>query len=212
MMNSSAENMSSDAACIWLTGLPGAGKSTLARLIRQMLSTTVLAPVVIDADEMRTRLNRDLGFSRQERLENVRRIAEVARLFLQNGQTVIVACISPFVADRSMARQILTPHNMLEVFVDAPTEVCRRRDPKGLYALAAKGSIHGLVGFDIDYEPPAPGGVVVCTDKFTPEACAKVVLARLFATREARTHGVAITPVSDSLHHDDAVEDRNRIC
>jgi adenylylsulfate kinase len=176
--------MSSNATCIWLTGLPGAGKSTLAALMRQVLANTALEPVVVDADGMRTRLNRDLGFSRQDRRENVRRIAEVARLFAENGQTPIVACISPYVADRSMAREILMPHNVLEVFVDAPVDVCRRRDPKGLYAQAAKGTIKGLVGFDVDYEPPVTGAAVVRTHMSSPRACVDVVLSRLFAATE----------------------------
>jgi len=177
--------MSSDMTCIWLTGLPGAGKSTLAELMRQALAVTALAPVVVDADEMRMRLNRDLGFSRQDRQENVRRIAEVARLFAENGQTPIVACISPYAVDRSMAREILMPHNTLEVFVDAPVDVCRQRDPKGLYAQAAKGRIEGLVGFDIDYEPPVTGAAVVRTHMSSPQACVEVVLSWLFAEESA---------------------------
>jgi adenylyl-sulfate kinase len=170
-------------SCIWLTGLPGAGKSTLAKLTKQLLEEKGRSAVVIDADEMRTKLNRDLSFSRRDRRENVRRIAEVARMFSESGQISIVACISPYMEDRSMARQILTPHGMVEVFVSAPAEVCKRRDPKGLYAQAAQGRISGLVGHDVDYEPPIDKDAEICTDAMSPLACAQAVLTRFDTAR-----------------------------
>lgn len=178
-------------SCIWLTGLPGAGKSTLAKLTKQLLEEKGRSAVVIDADEMRTKLNRDLSFSRHDRRENVRRIAEVARMFSENSQIPIVACISPYIEDRLMARQILAPHSMVEVFVSAPPDVCKRRDPKGLYALAEKGRINGLVGYDIDYEPPIAEGAEIRTDAMSPLGCAQAVLARLESERAPAVGGIA---------------------
>lgn len=142
--------------CIWLTGLPGAGKSSLARALCAELSARGERCVVLDADVIRQGLNVDLGFTRADRLENARRLAEVARLFVAQGLLPVVAAISPYVEDRVLARRVLQPFGLLEVHVATPVEVCMARDPKGLYAKARAGEISGLAGFDVPYEPGTP--------------------------------------------------------
>jgi adenylyl-sulfate kinase len=151
--------------CVWLTGLPSAGKSSTAQALAASLAADGIRHVVLDADALRQTLNADLGFSRADRTENVRRIAQVARLFLGNGSVAIVAAITPYRDDRALVRGILQPFNMLEVFVSAPVQVCMDRDVKGLYARARAGAVKDLVGVDIDYEPPEQPDVLLHTDR-----------------------------------------------
>jgi bifunctional enzyme CysN/CysC len=139
---------------LWFTGLPGAGKSTIADLTERGLHAAGLHTTLLDGDNLRHGLNVDLGFSEADRVENIRRAAEVARLMADAGLIVIVALISPYRADRDGARERFAPGEFLEVFVDTPIEECRRRDPKGLYARADAGRISGLSGVDAPYEPP----------------------------------------------------------
>jgi bifunctional enzyme CysN/CysC len=139
---------------VWLTGLPGSGKSTIADAAERRLHALGLHTYVLDGDNVRTGLNKDLGFTPEDRAENVRRVAEAAKLMLDAGLVVIVALVSPFRADRRAAREIFDAQDFVEVFVDTPVELCAQRDPKGLYAKAASGSLPNMTGVGQDYEPP----------------------------------------------------------
>ncbi len=140
--------------CIWFTGLSGSGKSSLANLLAQELRVQGRHTTVLDGDKLRCGLNRDLGYTAVDRVENVRRVAEVARLMLDAGLVVLVALISPFRADRSLARSLFAPGEFVEVFVDTPLAECERRDPKGLYAKARRGELKNFTGIDSPYEAP----------------------------------------------------------
>ena len=140
--------------CVWLTGLSGAGKSTIANLLQSKLHAQGRHVHVLDGDNLRHGLNRDLGFTAADRVENVRRVAEVARLMVDAGLIVIVSLISPFRAERRLARDLFAPGDFIEVFVDAPLKDCERRDPKGLYAKARRGELKNFTGIDSAYEPP----------------------------------------------------------
>jgi bifunctional enzyme CysN/CysC len=141
-------------AVLWLTGLSGAGKSTIANRLEQKLLAIGCHTMLLDGDNVRHGLNRDLGFTDTDRVENIRRIGEVARLMGDAGLLVICAFISPFRADRQMAREVAAPHPFVEVYVDTPIAECIRRDPKGLYAKAGSGAIPNFTGIDSAYEPP----------------------------------------------------------
>lgn len=140
---------------VWLTGLSGAGKSTLAQALYQDLAQRGQASFILDGDAVRTGLCRDLGFSAADRAENIRRMAEVAKLFAQAGVTPIVAAISPYTQDRRSARALLPAGRFVEVHLDTPLAVCEQRDPKGLYARARRGELLGFTGIDAPYEAPA---------------------------------------------------------
>jgi bifunctional enzyme CysN/CysC len=142
------------AAVIWLTGLSGAGKSTIANGFESKLLAMGAHSMLLDGDNVRHGLNRDLGFTDTDRVENIRRLGEVAKLMADAGLVVITAFISPFRADRQMAREIVAPHPFIEVFVDTPLDECIRRDPKGLYARAKAGTIPNFTGLDSPYEAP----------------------------------------------------------
>jgi bifunctional enzyme CysN/CysC len=141
-------------AVLWFTGLSGSGKSTIANRVEQKLLRLGGHTMLLDGDNVRHGLNRDLGFTDTDRVENIRRLGEVAKLMADAGLIVICAFISPFRADRLMAREIATPHNFIEVFVDTPLDECMRRDPKGLYAKAQSGEIPNFTGLDSPYEAP----------------------------------------------------------
>jgi len=140
--------------CIWLTGLSGSGKSTIANLLENRLHAQGLHTCILDGDNVRHGLNRDLGFTEADRIENIRRVAEVARLMVDAGLIVIVALISPFRADREMARRLFDANEFVEVFVDTSLAECEQRDPKGLYAKARRGELKNFTGIDSPYEPP----------------------------------------------------------
>ncbi len=141
-------------AVLWFTGLSGAGKSTLANLVERHLHASAHHTMLLDGDNVRHGLNRDLGFSEADRVENIRRIAEVARLFVDAGLIVLVSFISPYRAERMLARERVEEGEFIEIYVDTPIEECRRRDPKGLYARADAGAIRNFTGVDAPYEPP----------------------------------------------------------
>jgi bifunctional enzyme CysN/CysC len=149
------------ARVLWLTGLPGAGKSTIADALERRLHADGLHTYVLDGDNVRSGLNRDLGFTPEDRAENVRRVAETARLMLDAGLIVIVALVSPFRADRAVAKSLFKAGDFLEVWVHTPAEVCAERDPKGLYAKAKTGALPNLTGVGQAYEPPETPDVVV---------------------------------------------------
>lgn len=148
---------------IWFTGLSGAGKSTIANALETLLVEEGRHTFLLDGDNLRLGLNRDLGFSREDRSENIRRSAEVAKLMADAGLIVIVACISPFEAERAMAKQVVSDHEFIEVFVDTPIEVCISRDPKGLYKKALSGDIKDFTGLGSPYEVPKRPDVVLTT-------------------------------------------------
>jgi bifunctional enzyme CysN/CysC len=170
--------------CLWLTGLSGAGKSTLATAVLQALARERTPACGLDGDVLRQGLNRDLGFSDADRVENIRRTAEVARLMVDAGLVVVVSLISPFRADRARARERFAPGRFVEVFVDAPLAVCERRDPKGLYARARQGLIRGFTGIDSAYEPPEAPELHLRTDAMGVDEAVRQILARLPATSD----------------------------
>ena len=139
---------------LWLTGLSGSGKSTIANLLEQKLVAQHKHTYLLDGDNIRHGLCGDLGFSDKDRVENIRRISEVAKLFVDSGTIVITAFISPFKADRNYCREILAPQEFIEILVDTPLEVCEARDPKGLYKKARSGDIPHFTGIDSEYQAP----------------------------------------------------------
>lgn len=139
---------------LWLTGLSGSGKSTIANLLEQKLVAQHKHTYLLDGDNIRHGLCGDLGFSDKDRVENIRRISEVAKLFVDSGTLVITAFISPFKADRNYCREILAPQEFIEILVDTPLEVCEARDPKGLYKKARSGDIPHFTGIDSEYQAP----------------------------------------------------------
>jgi bifunctional enzyme CysN/CysC len=139
---------------LWFTGLSGAGKSTIANLLERKLHALGKRTFVLDGDNVRHGLNRDLGFTEADRVENIRRVAEVAKLFVEAGLITIVAFISPFRAEREMARELVAPDEFVEIFVDTPLAICEQRDPKGLYQKARRGELRNFTGLDSPYEPP----------------------------------------------------------
>ena len=164
---------------LWLTGRPAAGKSTLAGLLQRRLEAMGRPSCVLDGDEVRRGLSRDLGFSEADRTENVRRIAEVARLMADAGLVVIVALISPCRADRRMARAIVPEGRFVEIFVDTPIEEAERRDPKGLYRKARRGELKNFTGVDAPYDAPENPELRIATLSETPEAGVQRILAYL---------------------------------
>jgi bifunctional enzyme CysN/CysC len=161
---------------VWLTGLSGAGKSTIANLLDRRLFELGRHAYVLDGDNVRHGLNRDLGFTAADRVENVRRVAEVARLLADAGLIVIVSLISPFRNERRAARELMAPGEFIEVFVDTPLDVAERRDPKGLYAKARRGELANFTGIDSPYEAPgAPELRVETTQESAVEACERIL-------------------------------------
>lgn len=140
--------------CLWFTGLSGSGKSTIANLLEEALFKLNKKTYVLDGDNLRHGLNADLGFSDESRVENIRRVSEVAKLMVDAGIIVIVTLISPFKNDRGKARSIFKPGEFIEIFIDAPLDVCETRDPKGLYKKARSGEIKFFTGIDSRYEVP----------------------------------------------------------
>jgi bifunctional enzyme CysN/CysC len=168
------------APCVlWFTGLSGAGKSTIAQLVEKDLHARGLHTYLLDGDNLRCGLNRDLGYGTEDRRENVRRVTEVARLMADAGLMVIVALISPFRAERRLARESLQPCRFFEVFVDTPLSVAEGRDPKGLYAKARRGQIKDFTGIDSPYEQPECPDIHLNTTRLTAEQAAGSVLANL---------------------------------
>ena len=165
--------------CLWFTGLSGAGKSTLANLLEKRLHETGRHTYLLDGDNIRQGLNRDLGFTEADRVENIRRVAEVARLMTDAGLIVLVSFISPFRAERRMARALFEPGEFLEVFVDAPLAECERRDPKGLYAKARRGELKDFTGIDSAYEVPESPELMVNTQQHSAAECAEMIIERI---------------------------------
>jgi bifunctional enzyme CysN/CysC len=163
-------------AVLWFTGLSGSGKSTIANIVEQRLCGLGRHTYMLDGDNVRHGLNRDLGFTDADRVENIRRVGEAARLFVDSGQIVLVSFISPFRSERRMARELLEPGEFIEIFVDTPIEVCMERDPKGLYEKAKAGEIVNFTGIDSPYEPPELADIVLRTVERSPEQSAAEVI------------------------------------
>lgn len=166
-------------AVVWFTGLSGAGKSTVANLVEKSLHAMGKHAYLLDGDDMRRGLNRDLSFTQADRVENIRRVAEVSRLMVDAGLIVIVAIISPFRAEREMARRMFAADEFVEVHIDVPLEVAERRDAKGLYKKARRGELKHFTGIDSPYEPPTAPELRIDTATVSAEQAADLVIARL---------------------------------
>jgi bifunctional enzyme CysN/CysC len=164
---------------VWFTGLSGAGKSTIANMVETRLHALGYHTYVLDGDNVRHGLNRDLGFTEADRVENIRRVAELSRLLVDAGLIVLVAFISPFRAERRMARELVAPGEFFEVFVDAPLTVAEARDPKGLYRKARAGALKNFTGIDSPYEHPEHAELHVDTTRVAPAQAAEMILAGL---------------------------------
>jgi bifunctional enzyme CysN/CysC len=166
-----AEMKRQRARCLWFTGLSGSGKSTIANFLEKRLHAEGKHTYILDGDNVRHGLNRDLGFTEADRVENIRRIGEIAKLMVDAGLIVIVAFISPFRAERELARGLFDPGEFVEIFVDTPLEECERRDVKGLYAKARRGELVHFTGIDSEYEPPQSPEIHLRTVGAEPESC-----------------------------------------
>ena len=158
---------------LWFTGLSGSGKSTLAYQLEENLFKKGVRTYVLDGDNIRTGLNKDLGFSAEDREENIRRIAEVAKLFVDAGVVVLTAFISPYRKDRAIARSLVGADEFVEIYVKCPLEICEQRDAKGLYEKARSGIIKQFTGIDDPYEEPENPEIVIETDKMSVEECVR---------------------------------------
>ncbi len=167
------------ARCLWLTGLSASGKSTIANLLEKRLHALGRHTYVLDGDNVRYGLNRDLGFTEADRVENVRRVAEVARLMVDAGLIVIVSFISPFRSERDFARSLFEPGGFKEIFVDASVEACAARDPKGLYAKAKRGELWNFTGIDSPYERPEHPELRLDTERLSPKECVELAARKL---------------------------------
>jgi bifunctional enzyme CysN/CysC len=169
-------------AVLWFTGLSGSGKSTIANLVERQLHERGVRTFLLDGDNVRHGLNRDLGFSDAERVENIRRVGEVAKLFVEAGTIVLCSFISPFRAERRMVRELFAEDEFLEIFVDTPLDDCVQRDPKGLYAKALAGQIANFTGVSSPYEAPEAAELILDAGALAPEESA----ARVVEALEAR--------------------------
>jgi adenylylsulfate kinase len=165
--------------CIWLTGLSGSGKSTLANALEVALTEQGKHTYLLDGDNVRHGLNKNLGMSDEDRTENIRRVSEVAKLMVDAGLVVITAFISPFRADRDAVRALFEDGEFVEVFADAPLEECEKRDPKGLYKKARAGEIKEFTGIDSPYEAPANAEVVINTAEHDIGECVRQLIAKI---------------------------------
>ncbi|WP_316572585.1 adenylyl-sulfate kinase [Neobacillus sp. YIM B06451] len=164
---------------LWFTGLSGSGKSTLANEVDRQLYSMGVRSYVLDGDNIRHGLNKGLGFSKEDRIENIRRIGEVSRLFVDSGLVVLTAFISPFREDRSRVRELFEPGEFIEVFANCPLEVCEKRDVKGLYKKARRGEIREFTGIDSPYEVPFAPELSIDTSGASVEECARRVIRYL---------------------------------
>lgn len=167
------------AKLIWFTGLSGSGKSTLAVQLEAQLHAKGFATYLLDGDNIRMGLNKDLSFTDESRVENIRRIGEVAKLMLDAGIVVLSAFISPFKADRDQVKQIVGEGNYIEVFVDTPLEICEQRDVKGLYKRVRAGEVKNFTGIDSPYERPEKPDVAILTHQMSVDESLTLLLKRI---------------------------------
>ncbi|MEX3967962.1 adenylyl-sulfate kinase [Paraburkholderia sp. EG286B] len=197
------ETTTSAGVVIWLTGMSGAGKSTIARALVNRLQTFDLRATMLDGDVLRTGLNADLGFTDAERTENLRRVAHVAALFCKEGFIAVTATISPAPEHRENARRIVGDDHFVEVFVDTPLDVCERRDPKGLYRRARSGEIPQFTGIGSPYHPPLHPDLSLHTHGNSVEHCVDRIIGylideRRFALKNMREHTTSRIPLHAS--------------
>ena len=152
---------------IWLTGLSGSGKSTIANSLNRKLFSSGIQSIVLDGHNTRLGINKDLTFSKKDRAENIRRVSEIAKLFIDKGQVVITAFISPFEIDRMLAKEIISSNELIEVFIDCPIEECEKRDVKGLYLKARNGEIKNFTGITSPFEAPKNADVHIPTNEMS---------------------------------------------
>jgi bifunctional enzyme CysN/CysC len=164
---------------LWFTGIPGAGKSTIASLVDERLHAMGRHTYLLDGDKVRQGLSKDLGYTDAARVENIRRVGEVARLMADAGLIVLAAFISPFRSERRMARALLPPGEFIEIFLDVPLAVAESRDPKGLYQKARRGEIKNFTGIDSPYEPPENPEIRIDTAVAAPEEAAERILEEM---------------------------------
>ncbi|TGL59760.1 adenylyl-sulfate kinase [Leptospira ognonensis] len=165
---------------VWFTGLSGSGKSTIANRLEEKLHQAGKHTFILDGDNVRHGLNKDLGFSESDRVENIRRVAEVSKLLFDAGLIVIVTLISPFRADRNLARNLFKKGEFFEVFVDTPLDVAESRDPKGLYKKARTGEIKNFTGISSPYEAPDAPDFRILTTECSPDVASSQILSRFF--------------------------------
>lgn len=168
--------------CYWLTGLPGAGKTTIATYTQQTLAQKGIQAVVLDGDHLRKGLNKDLGFSREDRQENIRRMSEVARLMAEFGMVALVSAISPYREDRLSARNLFQPGQFFEVHIATDIATCIDRDPKGLYARAKAGELKHLTGWDAPYESPEAPELLIRTDNKSIDQSSELLIQHILHT------------------------------
>ncbi len=167
-------------AVLWFTGLSGSGKSTIANAVERKLLKLNKHSYLLDGDNVRHGLNKDLSFTDADRIENIRRIGEVSKLFVDSGLLVLTAFISPFVSDRNQVRDLVADKQFIEIFIDTPISVCESRDPKGLYKKARAGEIKHFTGIDSDYQLPTEPEIHVHTESYSVEECADQIISYLY--------------------------------
>ncbi len=176
-----AQQKEQQPCLVWFTGLSGAGKSTVANLVEKRLVSMGRHTYMLDGDNVRHGLNKDLGFTQQDRVENIRRVGEVAKLLVDAGLIVLASFISPFEAERQMVRDLLQADEFLEVFVDTPLHIAEQRDPKGLYKKARRGELKNFTGIDSPYEPPEKPDIRIDTELMTAEQAAEAVIQQMLS-------------------------------
>lgn len=174
-----AEHKNQKPCVLWFTGLSGSGKSTIANALEYTLAQQGQHTFLLDGDNVRHGLNKDLGFSDADRIENIRRIGEVAKLFVDAGLIAVTAFISPFRSDRQLVRDLLGKNEFVEIHMDTPLETCESRDPKGLYKKARAGEIKNFTGIDSDYEPPEAAEITLDTSTHSVEECVEQIITYL---------------------------------
>jgi len=164
---------------VWLTGFSGSGKSTIANALELSLFEKGIRSFCLDGDNTRLGINKDLGFSSADRTENIRRVAEMSKLFLESGTIVITSFISPLISDREMAKNIIGDSDFVEVFINCPLEICEERDVKGLYAKARRGEIKDFTGIDSPFEAPLNSDIELFTNQNSIEECVEIILDKI---------------------------------
>ncbi|MGD6895557.1 adenylyl-sulfate kinase [Bacillus infantis] len=175
------------SAVLWFTGLSGSGKSTIANAVQAMLFKRGIQAYLLDGDNLRHGINGNLSFSQEDRKENIRRTAEMAKLFSDAGFVVLASLISPYKADRKMARELMDEGEFIEIYIDCPVEECEKRDPKGLYKKVRNGEIKGFTGIDDPYEKPEKPEIILHTGKHSLEECVQSVMKYLDDVYELKT-------------------------
>lgn len=168
--------LSQKPSILWFTGLSASGKSTIANAVESELFRRQIKTYLLDGDNVRHGLNKDLGFSEVERVENIRRIGEVSKLFVDAGLIVLTAFISPFKSDRQIARSLVKYDEFIEIFIDTPIDICEQRDPKGLYKKAREGALKNFTGIDSPYEKPENPQLHIKADKYSVKECVTIII------------------------------------